>query len=131
LLLEHPHLLLEHPHLLLEHPHLLLEHPHLLLEHPHLLLEHPHLLLELPHLLLELPHLLLELPHLYLGEPLRSQKKASFRRLFLWLASGYSRFASLIPARTDAHLWCACALGTASLRSPPLLSLSLRRNFFV
>jgi hypothetical protein len=38
---------------------------------------------------------------------------------FLWLASGYSRFASLIPARTFG------ALGTAS---PPLLSLSLCRR---
>jgi hypothetical protein len=42
---------------------------------------------------------------LYLGEPLRAQKKHAKGVFFLWLASGYSRFASLIPARF--------ALGTA------------------
>jgi hypothetical protein len=38
-----------------------------------------------------------------LGEPLRAQKKQQHSYgvllLFLWLASGYSRFASLIPAQ--------------------------------
>jgi hypothetical protein len=46
-----------------------------------------------------------------LGEPLRRSAPLVRRRL----ASGYARFASLIPARTDAHQRCACALGTAAV----------------
>jgi hypothetical protein len=49
-----------------------------------------------------------------LGEPLRTKKARNAG--FFWLASGYARFASLIPAR--------CALGTARKRAAATIPLA-------
>jgi hypothetical protein len=61
------------------------------------------------------------------GEPLRAQKKQQhFKKVllfFLWLASGYSRFASLIPARS-ACFALAYALGTARKRAAAAIPLA-------
>jgi hypothetical protein len=55
-----------------------------------------------------------------LGEPLRTKKARNAG--FFWLASGYARFASLIPAQPLR----VCLVRRAS--APPLLSLSRERR---